>query len=99
MLDSVIDPFGAPTAIHTFLSFEKLNEYPYEKDKDGQTFYNIWLSSTTKIQQRIRYGVWQALGDIGGFYDGVGLMLGSLMSQYAATKFLMELFTGTKVDQ
>ena len=99
MLDSVIDPFGAPTAIHSFLSFEKKREYAYDKDNDGQTFYKIWLGESAKIQQRIRFGVWQALGDIGGFYDGVGLILGSIMSQFAATKFLMELFSGTKVDQ
>lgn len=35
MLDSVIDPFGAPTAIHSFLSFEKYREYAYGKDNDG----------------------------------------------------------------
>ena len=47
----------------------------------------------------MRYGVWQALGDIGGFYDGLGLMIGYLISQIAATKYLLELFTGVHVDE
>ena len=98
-LTQLLTLFGAPTAIHSFLSFEKYGEYVHGEGKDGQAISNIWLISTTKIQQRIRCEVWQAPGDIGDFNDGVGLMLCYLMSQFAATKFVMELLSGTKVDK
>ena len=51
-----------------------------------------------KIQHRSRYGVWQALGDIGGFYDGLGLIFSSIISSIAATQFLIDLFSGIHVD-
>ena len=43
--------------------------------------------------------MWQALADVGGFYDGLGLLVGTLISNISATRFLLELFTGLKVDE
>ena len=69
------------------------------RDGDEETKHMFELSNRIKIQQRVRYGVWQALGDVGGFYDGLDLIFGSIISQYAATKFLMSLFRGLLVDE
>ena len=55
------------------------------------------LSGNIKYQQRVRYGVWQALGDIGGFHDGLCLVFGSIVSYAAANNFLIELFNGHNV--
>ena len=85
LLDSVYDPFGAPTDHYSLLNVETFREIEIGKDKDGETFYIFMISDKARFQQRIRYGVWQALGDIGGFYDGVGLLFGSIISQCAAT--------------
>ena len=100
MLDSIYDPFGEATDQQSFLNFEKLIKDPLPPDRDGEKTRCIFqLSETLRIQQRIRYGVWQALGDIGGFYDGLGLIFGTIINQFAATKFVIELFKGVHVNQ
>ena len=60
--------------------------------------FSFQLSGRNRYQQRTRYGFWQALGDIGGFYDGLGLIFGSIISNFAATKFLMDLFKSLHVN-
>ena len=93
MLDSVYDPFATPTDEQSFLNVEKT-------EKLDANFTAIFsLDGKNLIQQRVRYGIWQALSDIGGFYDGLGLIIGYLVSHIAATKFLLELFTGIQVNE
>ena len=38
----------------------------------------------TRIQERTKYGVWDLLGDVGGFHDGMFLVVGILLGPYAA---------------
>ena len=99
MHDSIIDPFGTATDHQKFLNVEVRNDVEFNQDEDGVICNQFYLHGKSMIHQRLRYGVWQALGDVGGFYDGLGLMFGSIISQFAASKFVLELFTGKKVDQ
>ena len=99
LLDSIIDPFGTATDQQSFLNVEEFYQSDFKQKDDGIVHTIFRLHGKNMIQQRIRYGVWQTLGDVGGFYDGIGLMIGSVISQFAASKFLLELFTGIKVDQ
>ena len=95
MYDSIFDPFGTATDKLSFLN----EAYFYEDLMDDHTLIVFELDGKTKIQQRIRFGVWQALGEIGGFYDGLGLIFGTVIRQLAATKFLIEIFTGMQVEK
>ena len=101
LLDSIYNPFGAATDERSFLNLQKFSPYPRNviTGKKNELIFEFKLSGNTKYQQRVRYGVWQALGDIGGFYDGLGLIFSSIISQFAATRFLIDLFTGLHVDE
>ena len=44
--------------------------------------------------QRQRYNYWMALGDIGGFHDGMSLLIGLFMGPYSALVFLQNFVQG-----
>ena len=49
------------------------------------------VSNDRKVIQRSRYSFWQALGDIGGFHDGLCLIIGLLLEPLSATLFKKDL--------
>ena len=49
------------------------------------------LAEHIKIEQRVRYNVWDLLGDVGGFYDGLYLIGYFLMAAYSATSFNIDV--------
>ena len=60
------------------------------------------LSDDIVIQKRIRYSVWDLLGDVGGLNDGLILVCSLLTSAYTAasfkTKFLASIFFDSNRD-
>ena len=58
-------------------------------DLEGQFFYDhvFLLDNNIQVVKRIRYNFWKALGDIGGFYDGLRLILVFFIAPFAATLF------------
>ena len=56
------------------------------------------LGSNIKIIERIRYNVWDLLGDVGGFNDGLHLVGSFLLSSYAAFSFKQSILQNVKVD-
>ena len=46
--------------------------------------------------KRVRYNFWDALGDIGGFHDGLILFIRILMGPFAAHSFIMELIASSR---
>ena len=53
--------------------------------------HKIRLDVVKQINQRIRYTLWDALADIGGFYDGLHIMIGSVLTSVAATLYSNEI--------
>ena len=55
----------------------------------------ILLSNDMLIMERKRYNFWDALGDIGGFNDGLVLLLQIFMGKYSALMFESSIVQGT----
>ena len=54
----------------------------------------VWL----QVESRIRYNVWDLLGDVGGFSDGLILVCSLYMSLYAAIAFKADYLNGQYID-
>ena len=58
----------------------------------------IELDTHVHIQQRVRYNVWDLLGDVGGFNDGLILLCSIFMSSYSAFSYRMNVLNQIPVD-
>ena len=47
---------------------------------------------------RKRYNIWDLLGDVGGFHDGLILVFSLFMSSYSALAFKIDYLKSTQVD-
>ena len=47
----------------------------------------IALSGNLQIEGRTRYNVWDLLGDVGGFHDGLHLLASGFVAIYASLAF------------
>lgn len=57
----------------------------------------LLLSNDMLIMERKRYTFWDALGDIGGFHDGLVLLIQALlMSRYSSSMFEHSVVQGAK---
>ena len=68
----------------------------------GKRHLRFYLSDDIVIEKRIRYSVWDLLGDVGGFNDGLMLVCQILTGAYTAasfkTKFLASIFYDSNED-
>ena len=68
----------------------------------GRRQMSFNLSDDIVIEKRIRYNVWDLLGDVGGFNDGLMLVCQILTGAYTAasfkTKFLASIFYDSNED-
>ena len=60
------------------------------------TFY---LDGRLNIEQRTRYNVWALLGDVGGFREGIYLVLELFIGSYSALAFQVSLLTKMTVKR
>ena len=51
-----------------------------------------------QVNIRVRYSLWDALGDVGGFHDGLALIVRLVVSPLAANFFQYDLVKGSKQD-
>ena len=51
----------------------------------------LQLDTHIAIMQRVRYNVWDLLGDVGGFNDGLLLLCSIFMSTYSAFAFTIDV--------
>ena len=94
MLDSVYDPFERASDEVSYFSVDS-----FELDKDTSFLplsytMNINLSQENHVMQRKRYSAWDALGDIGGFHDGLVLIFASFMGIFNAVFYASDLTGG-----
>ena len=50
------------------------------------------------IEQRTRYTIWDLLGDVGGFHDGLFLLGSAIVSIIARLSFQKDFLNGTTVE-
>lgn len=51
-----------------------------------------------QIGQRVRYNLWQALADIGGIHDGLGIIAKALIGPFVANLFHYDLVKKSRQD-
>ena len=93
MHDSLINPFDTLTDELSFMNLEsttiKLPAYP-------SIAFNFKISENILKYQRNRYSFWKALGDIGGFNDGMCLVIKIFMTPISASFFFNSFTHGTR---
>ena len=90
MNDELFNPFSTTTLETLYMQPERTEEIDsfYDQPRSGINIkIEIMLSDEMIIQSRSRYNYWQALGDIGGFYDGLRLLFSFFMASYSAAMF------------
>ena len=92
--NNLYNPFVSETDTVTFLTPVKTEQQLFipklkQEQKQSQPIigYKIMLAKEMVIMERVRYQVWDLLGDIGGFYDGIILALFLFMGPYSAKSF------------
>ena len=97
--DNIYSPFSSPQNL-SYLNMEEIDLYDFP-DSDKRQL-NFQLSDDIVIEKRIRYNVWDLLGDVGGFNDGLILVCQLLTGAYTAasfkTKFLASIFYDSNRD-
>ena len=82
MLDAVTDSIS-------FLSVVNIAEYGGVLTTEPDTYVKITFALDNKVKHimRKRYNFWQALGDIGGLYDGLRLIVYLFMAPLSSAYF------------
>ena len=93
MYDSIWDPFNPVTDEKEFLSVDSWT-FMKVPDKLGTFSFLFSIAGTKNHSQRTRYSFWMALGDIGGFHDGMNLLVGILMGPLSAALFFQSFVVG-----
>ena len=67
-----------------------VREFKYE--------HNFQIDPKMQEMATVRLSFWQALGDLGGFHDGIYVLISIMIRPVAATLFQSELVKGIKVE-
>ena len=97
MQDSIWDPLESPTDEHDYIQVSETvpRVFKLPKDMVGTSFEHMFIiDNNVQVEKRIRYNFWTALADVGGFHDGLVLILGLFMSPFAAMMFENDLVKG-----
>ena len=106
MRDDLFNPFNDESETIDYVTAEKVQDFsdvrPITGGKDQQNLavvpelrIDITLSTDMIVSERKRYNFWDAVGDIGGFHDGIVLIIQVLMAPYSAMMFNIGLTNGT----
>ena len=58
----------------------------------------IYMDGYVQVEQRTRYSFWNLLGDVGGFHDGLFLLVSIFYAPFASLAFSLDFAKGTTVD-
>ena len=91
----LIDTIASPVPIHDEQSFYLTIDEFESVDAIGEVDQDIAFSlkvrfnlgSTLALESRTRYTAWDLLGDVGGFHDGIFIVVSLFMSSYSAVAF------------
>lgn len=98
--DGLLNPFDQTTEESVYLSPEKtdnIDTFADDSVSGGISIQiEVMLSDEMAMQSRTRYNYWDALGDIGGFHDGLVLLVNVFMASYSAGMFEQSLVDGSR---
>ena len=96
--DSLVNPFDQLTEESDYLMAEKIDlDFQTKKSAGGiNVNISLMLSDEMGMHSRQRYNYWQALGDIGGFHDGLVLVINIIMASYSSGMFEQKLVDGDR---
>lgn len=98
--DNYIDPFKLPTYEEQSLHESYTNSRQYDKTPNEPLesllmTHVIRLDTVKQVQKRVRYTLWDAIADIGGFSDGLFALIGWIVRSVASALFYVDLFKKT----
>ena len=97
LTDDIYSPFKSSKEI----SYITLTDNQELVDSE-KSYFQFYLSNNIVKEKRTRYSIWDLLGDVGGFNDGLILVCQLLTAAYSAasfkTKFLAAIFFDSNRD-
>ena len=93
--DNIFSPFKSSENI-SYLTLRSKEEGATDGEEDRAFTYD--LSDEIVIEKRTRYTIWDLLGDVGGFNDGLVLVLQILTSAYSAVSFKTQFLASIYYD-
>ncbi len=80
MQDNMINPYDNESNSHNYISTTYIEQY-----WPGDIHFVI--SNDKQLNQRTRYSFWQFVGDIGGFHDGLKLLVDMFFAPFVSFSF------------
>ena len=96
--DSIYDPFEGVSRLFQYLSVEPAGSItiPSIEEESVKYRHTFVLDVDYQEQKRKRYNLWDALGDIGGFHDGLLLLIRLVIAPLAARNYFFDLISKSK---
>ena len=93
--DSLLNPFGEVTDSFTFLIAEAADEDNLNYSKPDAYFtLDFMLADESIIENRKRMNFWEILAEVGGFQDGVTILVQIIMVPFSSRIFAQALVRG-----
>ena len=97
--DNIFSPFKSSENISYITLREKGEIQDLDIiDEEKKILISFTLSDDIVIEKRTRYTLWDLLGDVGGFNDGLVLVLQILTSAYSAVSFKTQFLASIYYD-
>lgn len=96
--DSIYTPFEQDGNIITFMNV--IEDSPMSEFRPNLEFgyMQTWLLDPEyQFMHRVRYSYWDALGDVGGFHDGLVLLVKMLLGPFTAYNFVLDILSKERV--
>ena len=94
--DDIYSPFEETTDDREYIKVVKSRADTFDRDFGYEHFFQI--DPLMRDMSRVRLSFWQALGDVGGFHDGLILLVTGLIRPLAAARFQNDLLKSTLVE-
>ena len=95
--DTIYSPFGLRSDVIQYLAIDSVELDDHEFVWQTGYYRNFLLSVDYQEHKRVRYNFWDALGDVGGFHDGLVLLIRILLGPFAAHRFILDLISDSKL--
>ena len=87
--DSLFDPFNMPSDEKKFMRFSETSKV-VAPATEAQFWHSLKIDTKRQCISRSRYDFWQLLADLGGFYDGLMILVGLFVSPLSAISFMQD---------
>ena len=99
--DSLIDPLNTATDTREYLRLVETQAYNQKtlRLRDSAVWHKAYIDTDKQILKRTRYDCWMLLSDIGGFHDGLFLLIHLMINPLAYLYFLFDFIKGLHQDK